>query len=98
MQLPGDISTCGAIAGVFAQPRPTAVISGVEIPHRGRPGQRHGPSFIANETVLEPRALNCELLWSVVLESFPEGLAPPAGREAAAPAGPGAGERLGCGS
>ena len=35
-------------------------------------------------------------LWSEVLESFPEGLAPPAGREAAAPAGPGAGERLGC--
>jgi len=31
---------------------------------------------------------------SEVLESFPEGLAPPAGREAAAPAGPGAGERL----
>src|SRR5690242_11605674 len=26
MQLPGDISTCGATAGVFAQPRPTAVM------------------------------------------------------------------------
>jgi hypothetical protein len=36
------------------------------------------------------------LLWSEVLGSFPEGLAPPAGREAAAPASPGAGERLGC--
>jgi hypothetical protein len=24
MQLPGDISTCGATAGVFAQPRPKA--------------------------------------------------------------------------
>jgi hypothetical protein len=36
------------------------------------------------------------LLWSEVLGSFLEGLAPPAGTEAAAPAGPGAGERLGC--
>jgi Cytochrome P460 len=70
--------------------------------------QRHGASSIANETVFEPRGLNRELrslihqyagmtlLWSGVLGSFPEGLAPPAGTEAAAPAGPGAGERLGC--
>lgn len=67
-----------------------------------------GPSSIANETVFEPRGLNRELrslvhqkagmtpLWSEALGSFPEGLAPPAGTEAAAPAGPGAGERLGC--
>jgi len=61
-----------------------------------RTPQRHGPSSIANETAFEPRVLNRELLWSEVLGSFPEGLAPPAGREAAAPAGPGAGERLGC--
>src|SRR5262245_32323447 len=26
MQLPGDISTCGATAGVFAQPRPKAAV------------------------------------------------------------------------
>ena len=66
------------------------------------------PLSIANETGFEPLALNRELrllvyqkaglipLWSEVLGSFPEGLAPPAGREAAAPAGPGAGERRGC--
>src|SRR5262245_66247222 len=32
MQLLRDISTCGASAGVFAQPRPKAVISRSEIP------------------------------------------------------------------
>src|SRR5262245_65651459 len=43
--------------------------------HRGRATElRHGPSSISNETVLEPRALNRELFWSEVLESFPEGL------------------------
>src|SRR5262249_46628787 len=73
-----------------------------------RTPQKHGPSSIANETVFEPRGLNRELrslvhqkagmtlLWSEVLGSFPEGLAPAAGKEAAAPPGPGAGERLGC--
>src|SRR5258708_1420853 len=34
MQLLRDISTCGATAGVFAQPRPTPVISRAEIPQR----------------------------------------------------------------
>jgi hypothetical protein len=63
---------------------------------RARTPQGHGPSFIANEIVFEPRGLNRELLWSEVPGSFPEGLAPPAGREAAAPAGPGGDERLGC--
>src|SRR5262249_33778205 len=55
-----------------------------------------------------PRGLNRELrfsvhqkvgmtlLWSEVLGSFPEGLAPPAGTEVAVPADPGAGELLGC--
>ena len=74
----------------------------------GRNVQRHGHSSIANETVFEPRGLNRELqslvhqkagmtlLWSEVLGSFPEGLAPPAGTEAAVPADPGASERLGC--
>jgi hypothetical protein len=70
--------------------------------------ERHSPSSIANGTVFAPRGLNRELrslvhqkaamtlLWSEVPGSFPEGLAPPAGKEAAAPAGPGAGERPGC--
>jgi hypothetical protein len=69
---------------------------------------RHDHSSIANETVFEPRGLKREpqslvhqkagmtLLWSEVLGSFPEGLAPPAGTEAAVPEVPGAGERLGC--
>src|SRR5262245_10785611 len=34
MQLPGDISTCGATAKVFAQPRPTSDIGQIEIPQR----------------------------------------------------------------
>src|SRR5262245_49414426 len=34
MQLPGDISTCGATAGVFAQPRPTSDIGIIKIPQR----------------------------------------------------------------
>jgi hypothetical protein len=34
MQLPGDISTCGATAGVFAQPRPTRDIGWIEILQR----------------------------------------------------------------
>src|SRR6266481_3506144 len=34
MQLLRDISTCGATAGVFAQPRPTPVICRIEIPQR----------------------------------------------------------------
>ena len=70
--------------------------------------QRHGLSTIANETVFEPPGLDRELsslvqqkaemtlLWSEVLGSFPAGLAPPAGIEAAVPADPGGGERLGC--
>jgi hypothetical protein len=69
---------------------------------------RHGPSSIANETVFEPHGLKRELrslvhqkagmtlFWSEVLGSFPEGLALPAGTEAAVPADPGAGERPGC--
>jgi hypothetical protein len=74
----------------------------------GRKVQRHGHSSIASATAFEPRGLNRELqslvhqragmtlLWSEVLGSFPEGLAPPAGTEPAVPADPGAGERLGC--
>jgi hypothetical protein len=34
MQLLRDISTCGATARVFAQPRPLAVIGRIEIPQR----------------------------------------------------------------
>src|SRR5262245_14633107 len=34
MQLLGNISTCGATAGVFARPRPTADIGQIEIPQR----------------------------------------------------------------
>src|SRR5262245_17352938 len=34
MQLPGDISTCGTTARVFAQPRPTSDIGRIEIPQR----------------------------------------------------------------
>ena len=64
--------------------------------------------LIANETVFEPRGLNRGLrslaqqiagmtfLWSEVLGSFPEGLAPPAGTKAAVRADLGDGERLGC--
>jgi hypothetical protein len=67
-----------------------------------------GPYFIASETVFEARGLNRELrtlllqkagmtlLWPEALGSSPEGLAPPAGTEAAVPADPGAGESLGC--
>ena len=49
----------------------------------------------ALRSLLHQRA-RLTLLWSEVLENFPEDLVPPAGREAAAPADPGAGERLGC--
>src|SRR5260370_27373723 len=52
MQLLRDISTCGATAGVFAQPRPEAVIGRIEIPQRSsllphrsvcyRSGRKHG--------------------------------------------------------
>src|SRR6266508_5572418 len=37
MQLLRDISTCGATAGVFAQPRPKADIEGAEVPQRSSP-------------------------------------------------------------
>src|SRR5262249_51244825 len=65
------------------------------------------PSSIANETVFELGGLNRELgslvhqkagmmlLWSEVLGSFRQGLAPPVGTEEAVPVDPGAGERLG---
>src|SRR5260370_15689110 len=46
MQLPRDISTCGATAGVFAQPRPQADMSRVEIPQcSGLPPRRNVLSF-----------------------------------------------------
>src|SRR5262245_20825144 len=37
MQLPGDISTCGATAGVFTQPRPNCDIERREIPQCSSP-------------------------------------------------------------
>ena len=54
------------------------------------------PGGLNRELQLLVQEAGMTLLWSEVLGSFPEGLAPLAGTEAAVPADPEAGERLGC--